>query len=134
MLFTICLCFIIFSYYIYNSSSDPLDRLLNYSFYNCILHLISFINTNHYMVFLYTSYNLRINVVSFFNISANLNYLSHQFYSTSPTQFFHSFYLLELSSLVKAFFVGTTICHTTDILNCHLCYVHWSKPPSFHSL
>lgn len=40
------------------------------------------------------------------------------------------FILYRLSSMVKAFFIGT-ICNTTDILNAVFSCVHWIKPPSF---
>ena len=39
-------------------------------------------------------------------------------------------YLSLFSSIVKAYSLGTFICHTTDILSdCFFYIVHWIKPP-----
>ena len=67
----------------------------------------------------------------FFNMPANVNHLLY------PALFSPTFYLIQipayllfLSSIVKAYSLGTFICHTTDILsNCFFYIVHWIKPP-----
>ena len=64
-----------------------------------------------------------------FNMPANVNLLLYPALS-SPTFLSHSNTGLSLSSIVKAYSLGTFICHTTDILsNCFFYIVHWIKPP-----
>ena len=64
-----------------------------------------------------------------FNMPANVNLLLYPALS-SPTFLSHPNTGLSLSSIVKAYSLGTFICHTTDILNCCLCeIVQWIKPP-----
>lgn len=67
----------------------------------------------------------------FFNMPANVNHLLY------PALFSPTFYLIQipayllfLSSIVKAYSLGTFICHTTDILSyCFFYVVQWIKPP-----
>lgn len=64
-----------------------------------------------------------------FNMPANVNHLLYPALF-SPTFLSHSNTGLSISSIVKAYSLGTFICHTTDILRyCFFYVVQWIKPP-----
>ena len=79
-------------------------------------------------MFLYTSSNIfELLCGIILNMSANIIYIISGF--SSPTLFIIIITGYSLSSMVKAYSLGTFICHTNNILTCKFEIVQWIKPP-----
>lgn len=125
--------YLILKFYFYLSEAFMIyvpKRPLLFLFY-IIQSWSSTFNMYTYLMFLYTSFKSLNYCGIFFQYICKSKSFFYPVYVASPNLLL-LFYVTGLY-MVKAFIIGTFLCHTTNILNFNFDRVHWFKPPYFRS-